>query len=39
MQRHKRAIARAAAVSDGWVWPAASLMFAGSVLALWTLTH
>ncbi len=38
MQRHKRAIARTAA-ADGWVWPAASLMFAGSALALWTLLH
>ena len=38
MQRHKRAIAQVAG-ADGWVWPAGSLMFAGSVLALWTLLH
>ncbi len=38
MQRHKRAIAQAAA-ADGWVLPAGSLMFAASVLTLWTLLH
>lgn len=39
MQRHRRAIARAAAATDGWVWPAGSLIFAGSALALWGLLH
>lgn len=39
MQRHKRAIARAAAASDGWVWPVGSLMLAGAALAWWGLLH
>ena len=38
MQRHKRTLALAAA-SDGWAWPAGSLMLAGLALALWTLLH
>lgn len=38
MQRHKRAIARAAA-ADGWLWPAASALFATAAVTLWTLLH
>lgn len=38
MQRHKKAVAKAVA-QDGWVWPVGSVMFAGSVLTLWTMLH